>query len=431
MKQSFTLGLITLLICSSVLISFALPNNEIIGIVNDENILLSDFQRLLNAQKKHNNNLDETSLKEKLIEQIVNKMIALQEAKKRNLTISEEEISRKINYIKEKQGGDEAFKKFLAKNNANIDDAKEEIKKQILYKLLKKQFSNNDQFHDLIVDLKTNASIVIYNDKIFNDIASIRNTPYPAITKNKLEEVKKIEEDTNKTLEEMLVQEQKEVKDKPNKLSLRPKKEIHINHLTKPTILRPIAISKKPTYQEPIIIQEQKLDKIKNYFKKKISNVKKQNLKAHKAKSLDLSKVKAHYRNMKAKLTKISKPKIKIAQTNNAELVPGTPVISDKLPVVSGKEKTDISPPKAGQPMAEKQKPTTQLRPKIAEQPSKPQASSHKLQANNNLQNLNVFQRTNRNIENIQFTEDRQRTLEELRKKIEQRRITLRNKYAK
>ena len=193
---------------------------EIIAIINGEGISRNSFNRLLNSQKKRFykakeeniaasvNDFDkswkdliakyesienlekkasETSLtianirqkieenilleklfekqtKEKLIEKIINETLLLQAARARNITVSEEEITTKLNLIKEKQGGEEAFKRFLSENNATIEDARIEIKNQILIQLVKDKIKNLNTY---LTTRKTKSDIVIYTNKLF------------------------------------------------------------------------------------------------------------------------------------------------------------------------------------------------------------------------------------------------------------------------
>lgn len=147
--------------------------SEIIGIVNGENIYLSDFNRLLNAQKTKLTNLSDKEIKDKLVNFIIDRILILQEAKARNIEVPEENITKRLVLLKEKKGGEEAFKKFLEENKATIEDAKDEIKTQILYKLVEKELAkSNDEFKSFLSKKKENSNIVVYRDKIFQNIQS-------------------------------------------------------------------------------------------------------------------------------------------------------------------------------------------------------------------------------------------------------------------
>ncbi|MBI2995172.1 MAG: SurA N-terminal domain-containing protein [Candidatus Melainabacteria bacterium] len=190
-----------------------IQDNEIIANVNGENIYLNTFNRLFNARQKKLpiEKNQENAVKEKILNQIIEDTLILQEAKARNLEANEEEINKRFNLTTEKQGGEEAFKKFLAENNATIEDAKDEIKKQILYDQIKEDIIKGaGNLSTFINNKKQVASIVIYKDKVFpQELTSetnitIRASEYPAITKEKVEsqvkEIKKLEEQTKEAI---------------------------------------------------------------------------------------------------------------------------------------------------------------------------------------------------------------------------------------
>lgn len=147
--------------------------SEIIGIVNSENIYLNDFNRLLNVQKTKLTNLSDKEIKDKLVNFIIDRILISQEAKARNIEVPEENIAKRLALLKEKKGGEEAFKKFLEENKATIEDAKDEIKTQMLYKLVEKELAkSNDEFKSFLSKKKENSNIVVYRDKIFQNIQS-------------------------------------------------------------------------------------------------------------------------------------------------------------------------------------------------------------------------------------------------------------------
>lgn len=221
MKKSVYFYLIVLLSFISVPNSFGelYKNDEIIGIVNGENLYLSEFNRLLNAQKRMlskdalENKETEKKIKEKLIDLMINELLAVQEAKKRNIQISEEEIINKLNLLLQKQGDEGYFIQFLAENNATIEDTKNEIKNQLFYERVKKEIPD---FKSFLSEKKSQASIVIYNNKISptniaqpiaEEKTELRTKEYPTLTKTKLDEITKLEEKTldilSKEIEEL------------------------------------------------------------------------------------------------------------------------------------------------------------------------------------------------------------------------------------
>ncbi|OGI10231.1 MAG: hypothetical protein A3I68_07980 [Candidatus Melainabacteria bacterium RIFCSPLOWO2_02_FULL_35_15] len=167
--------------------------NEIIAKINNEDIFQSDFNRLLNAQKK------------KLIEKLVNETLLLQEAKAKNISISEEDITKRLNQIKEKQGGEQAFNKFLTENNATVEDAKNEIKNQILIRLVKNQINDLSNF---LTMKKLSSDIIIYTNKIFPTTACLQSIPSDPI---------KMEESISKALAEEIQKDESTFSDIQNR----------------------------------------------------------------------------------------------------------------------------------------------------------------------------------------------------------------------
>lgn len=194
MKRFFILLFLFLTILNFHLNSSAqTAQNEIIAKINGENIFQSDFNRLLNAQKK------------KLIENLVNETLLLQEAKIKNISVSEEDITKRLNQIKEKQGGEQAFNKFLMENNATIDDAKNEIKNQILIQLVKNQIN---ALNDFLAIKKINSDIIIYTNKILSTTACLQPIPSDPI---------KMEESISKALAEEIQKDESTFLDTQNK----------------------------------------------------------------------------------------------------------------------------------------------------------------------------------------------------------------------
>ena len=148
----------------------------------------------------------------KIIDHMIDEILVLQEAKQRNISISEEELTTKLNQVIEKQGGEISFNEFLKQNNATIEDAKNEIKKNTTIELVKKSFPSEDEFINHFRDKKINANIIVNIDSSTENItncpkeetvisntlneqlpedkaAVIRIIEYPTVTKSKVEEI--------------------------------------------------------------------------------------------------------------------------------------------------------------------------------------------------------------------------------------------------
>lgn len=179
--------------------------NEIIGTVNGENLYLNEFNRLFNAQNKK---YEKESAREIILDQMIDKMLVMQEAKSRSLNVSEAEINRRLDLIKERQGGEEAFTNFLAQNDATIEDAKNEIKNQILFDFLKNSIESKEgkSFKSFISAKKINSDIVIFTSKINpqkDKAANLRIKEYPTITKSRVKEVEQLDEETKNIIAEI------------------------------------------------------------------------------------------------------------------------------------------------------------------------------------------------------------------------------------
>ena len=238
--------------------SFGNSSPDIIAKINGEDIPQKTFDRLLNTQKK------------KLIEQLINETLILQHAKAKNLTIPEEEITKKLNLIKEKQGGEEAFNKFLEENNATMEDARNEIKNQMLIQLVKNQIND---FNAFLSARKLKSDIVIYTSKIFPVVADFQPEAGPPVAEKPATTPSdtvspKMEQDISKALAEEIQKEvdssdlnlrnkeypAKEESQKQNS-NTQPKK-IFISDIKESTIIEPINITPKPNKNSSQILQD-------------------------------------------------------------------------------------------------------------------------------------------------------------------------------
>lgn len=193
MKKNLILILLILSFLTITNISSTTAQSEIIAKINGEDIFQSDFNRLLNAQKK------------KLIEKLVNETLLLQEAKAKNISVSEEDITKRLNQIKEKQGGEQVFNKFLIENNATIDDVKNEIKNQILIQLVKSKMNDVNSF---LAMKKLNSDIIVYTNKLFPVTVCVQPAPPVLI---------KMEEGISKALAEEIQKDESTFLDTQNK----------------------------------------------------------------------------------------------------------------------------------------------------------------------------------------------------------------------
>ena len=160
--------------------------------LKENSLLISDIKEKLEENmlldkyfEKHN--------KEKLVEKMIDELIVLQEAKIKNIQVQEEELTKRFNLLKEKLSGGEGLKTFLDEHNATIEDAINEIKKQIIYEKVKNSFvtdgqtDNKNNFKSFITKKKLDSSIVVYLDKLFQETGDKITNLRPALAEEKQE----------------------------------------------------------------------------------------------------------------------------------------------------------------------------------------------------------------------------------------------------
>ncbi len=297
-KINYSLFLLLLILILNINYSLAEENNEIIATVNGQSINTAQFNRLLNAQmikfhhslnfdllspdyknpevlkkrieylekaKKENlevtsdeinkaldkiisenggienlilnaekNNIPVADIKtklsenllldkyyegikrEELIDHMVDELLVLEESKKQNVTVSDEEIKNKLDILISKQGGILPFIEFLKLNNATVQDAESEIKKRLAYNLLmqniQKETNSKDSFKAFLSEKKSKANIIVYTNKVKgieapviaeNDtehLKSLRAELYPALTKPSVNQIAELEQKPNDNL---------------------------------------------------------------------------------------------------------------------------------------------------------------------------------------------------------------------------------------
>ncbi len=210
--------------------------------------------------------LFEKQTKEKLIEKVIDEELLLQEAKARNIIVTEEEIIKKLGQIKQKQGGEEAFNRFLSENNATIEDAIKELKAQTLRQLVKNQINDLNSF---LTFKKSHSDIVVYRNRIFpqeqNNLPEIavnpgnadlpvveKPAPTPPINEITVTDIKKLENETDNILAEEIQKEEYIVIDKELLIEPKPvqkvedEKKIFVSEIKEEIILEPISVTMRP-----------------------------------------------------------------------------------------------------------------------------------------------------------------------------------------
>jgi foldase protein PrsA len=80
------------------------------------------------------------------VEQLIADKIVASEAKKQKITISDEELNKEVDKLKESYGGEEVFEQVLASNNTTVDVLKEDLKNYLtMRKLIEPQIEITDE----------------------------------------------------------------------------------------------------------------------------------------------------------------------------------------------------------------------------------------------------------------------------------------------
>ncbi len=415
----------------------------------------------------------ELKTKETLTNSLIDEALVLQEAKKINIQISNDAVNQKIDLIKERQGGEEAFAQFLRENNATIDDAKNEINKQLLYKAVKDSVTNNGitDFKTFIANKKDNANIVIYKDKLFNketnelansqeEIDTLRTKKYPAITKTKINELEELEKsltadakleqkqepnnvddkkndfplanpeqikvlnsqiktkqeaivkiETNDTEDNALVEKTEVIKPDPE---IKPnEKPIDVSEISEPTILKPV---NQKTGEEKVVVNMP----VKK--KNQINLTKTKETLQSWGKSINQKMVSEPLKAIQNKFNKMKLAKARKEEERKVvqSLVPGKPIAVVKEETQQKEETAEIKIENKKEEMSKEPAPT------IAPQPPQnevPQVTEKQNKYSNEINNLHVFKEGESDSGNIKFSKGLSEELKELIKKIEERQV--------
>ncbi|WHZ01221.1 peptidylprolyl isomerase [Neobacillus sp. YX16] len=132
-KLVFVIGVLILAI--GVFLSLALSNDKAIAKINGDAISKDELYNVMVKQYGA-----------ATVEQLIADKIVASEAKKQNITISDEELNKEVDKLKESYGGEEAFEQVLASNNTTVDVLKEDLKNYLtMRKLIEPQIEITDE----------------------------------------------------------------------------------------------------------------------------------------------------------------------------------------------------------------------------------------------------------------------------------------------
>ncbi len=508
--------------------------SEGLNVTTDElneavNKLLTEYGTIENLEKKaRENNLTlqtiktklqenllldkyfEITIKDKITNHLINELLVIEEAKTREIEVKEDDINKRLNFLKDKQGGEDGFKTFLIENNATLEDAKSEIKNQLLYELTKEQVvKENKDFGDFINKKKDSANIIIYNKADISQInleeqttlgtptSSLRTNKYPISTKQRVQGINSLGRGTSQVLAEL----EKKIKDlnknivkneqklitetipkteniKEQKKASSSNNQIELSKLNRPVILKPLQITdikgqktedriieliakdeelkeqkreikeferKKREEEQLAKLEIQKTKKSKETKLKEVARKKREEevlAKAEQEKVKNLEKEKRLNEEKLAKLNEKNKKEIALkAAKEEREKLQDLQRKKEKEEVLAKAEQEKIKNlekerklneemlakleiEKAKQ-LLEEQKhiqelPPSQILETLRPINLEPRTSKYSV----NLNDLNIFMTGKSNLQNVQGAGDKFKTLEELRKRIDERRLT-------
>lgn len=126
-------GIVVMLVCAVVALTAC---SRSVATVNGKKIskeaFTVHFRERMEEQKKQNIAVDEKSLKDSIVQELVNERIALDEAALRNITVSDEDVNREIETMK-KRVGDEPFLKSLRDKGMSLDTFRQKIRNSLIH----------------------------------------------------------------------------------------------------------------------------------------------------------------------------------------------------------------------------------------------------------------------------------------------------------
>ncbi len=124
-----------LILAIGVLLSFALTEDKAIAKINGEAISKDELYDVMVEQYGV-----------ATVEQLIADKIVASEAKKQKVTITDDELNKEVDKLKESYGGEEVFNQVLESNNTTLDVLKEDLSNYLtLRKLLESQIEITDE----------------------------------------------------------------------------------------------------------------------------------------------------------------------------------------------------------------------------------------------------------------------------------------------
>jgi foldase protein PrsA len=124
-------------------------NDKVVAKVNDENITQSQLNEELNKQYGY-----------ETLQNLINQVLVLQEAKKKNITVNEKEIEEEIYKTALNMGGIEKLKDQLKARKVNFNDYKQKVKLDLLLRKLVVSELSEDELRVFYDNIKGSLPMV-------------------------------------------------------------------------------------------------------------------------------------------------------------------------------------------------------------------------------------------------------------------------------
>jgi foldase protein PrsA len=124
-------------------------NDKVVAKVNNENITQSQLNEELNKQYGY-----------ETLQNLINQVLVIQEAKKKNITVNEKEIEEEIYKTALNMGGIEKLKEQLKARNVNFNDYKQKVKLDLLLRKLVISELSEDELRVFFDNIKGSLPMV-------------------------------------------------------------------------------------------------------------------------------------------------------------------------------------------------------------------------------------------------------------------------------
>ncbi|MFB4164200.1 SurA N-terminal domain-containing protein [Alteribacillus sp. JSM 102045] len=139
---------------------------DVVAEVNGEEISKDEFESVyvstlntyamqgMNIEEQDDDGEMEKQIQEQTVEQLIGQELLIQEADKRELTASDEEVEEELTSLKEQFGSDEEFKQALESENLSEEELQSDIEKQVkVEKLVEDEAGNIEVSEDELKEM--------------------------------------------------------------------------------------------------------------------------------------------------------------------------------------------------------------------------------------------------------------------------------------